>query len=141
MTEQDKRPVPTRWVFRESFNPDGRPKGSKNRKTILREIAHQQYQVTQNGIKRKMSLLQIVVMSLCKKAMEGPGSQAAKEYERLMDQYDPEATHENAGYIVVPAYISPEDWIARELEKNKTRKPPPGVDDIDDDEVGWNNNR
>lgn len=134
MTEQDRRPVQMRWVFKESFNPDGRPKGSKNRRTILREIAWQQYPVTQGGKKRKMPLLQIVVMKLAQKALDGTSSQATKEYERILEKYDPEPTHDNAGYLVAPADISPDDWIKRELEENKTLKPPPGVYDDEDDE-------
>ena len=125
-----------RWVFKESFNPDGRPKGSKNRRTILREIAWQQYPVTQGGKKRKMSLLLIVVMKLAQKALDGTSSQATKEYERILEKYVPEPTHENAGVIVAPAKISTEDWIKREKEENKTRKPPPGAFDNDED---WKN--
>ena len=136
MTERDERPVQMRRVFRESFDPDGRPKGSKNRKTILREIAWQQYPVMQGGKMRKMPLLQIVVMKLAQKALEGTSSQAVKEYERILEKYDPEITHENAGYIVAPADMTPEEWMERELEANKTRKPPPGAFDDDED---WKN--
>ena len=136
MTEQDEKPVQMRRVFRESFNPDGRPTGSKNRRTILREIASQQYPVMQDGKKRQMLLLHIVVMNLCQMALEGTSSLAIREYERILEKYDPEAIHENAGYIVAPAEMTPEEWMAEQIEKNKTRKPPPGAFDDDED---WKN--
>ena len=108
-----------RWVFKESFNPDGRPKGSKNRRTILREIAWQQYPVTQGGKKRKMSLLLIVVMKLAQKALDGTSSQATKEYERILEKYVPEPTHENAGVIVAPAKISTETGLNGRRKKTR----------------------
>lgn len=39
---------------------------------------------------------------------------------------------EGGGVLVAPARISPEEWVAREMEKNKSRRPPEGVTPKDD---------
>jgi hypothetical protein len=46
----------------------------------------------------------------------------------LIKAYQPQATNNDVGYLVVPAEMTQEEWVARQEELNKHRKPPPGYD-------------
>jgi hypothetical protein len=112
--------------FKVSGNPLGRPKGAKNRKTIVKDVATQMHSVSENGKRRQRSTLQLVLLRLRNLALEGKNTRAFEEMHRLMKAHQPQETNEELGYIVVPAPMSPEDWIKEQEELNKTRMPPPG---------------
>lgn len=118
--------------FKESFDPTGRdggrPKGSRNRKTILREIAHEMHSVVEDGKPKRYSTLALVALKLRNTALVAKNTRAVTEFQRFVETYLPEARDSNVGYLVVPTPLSAEDWIAREEELNKTRKPPPGYE-------------
>jgi hypothetical protein len=72
--EQGRPPPPVEHQFQpgESGNPAGRPKGAKNRSTVLREI----YEMVIEGkdltdAKKEMTVEQAVMHSLIKKAIAG----------------------------------------------------------------------
>lgn len=134
MSQDENKPPSTPGVgqpgmvrrFKDFGNPDGRPKGSKNRKTILREIANETHVVREAGKRRKLTTLELVLLRLRNKAMEGKDRRAFKELHRLCQAHQPQTPKGNGGFLVAPAEMSPEEWIAEEEELNKTRKPPPG---------------
>ncbi len=119
-----RRP-PTSRRFKKSGNSRGRPKGSKNRKTIVKEIANEKHSVTKNGKRRRLSTLELVLFSLRNMALEGNKVQAFKVFHRLIKVYQPQATTD-LGYLVAPADMTPEEWMAKQTEKNKHRKRPSG---------------
>ena len=55
---------PTRRRFKKSGNSKGRPKGSKNRKTIVKAVANEMHTVAENGKHRRRSTLDLVLLSL-----------------------------------------------------------------------------
>jgi len=62
-------------------NPNGRPKGSKNRSTILRELADLMIEVdTLSGLKERVPADTAINMALMRKAMTGDVA-AIKEYQ------------------------------------------------------------
>ena len=119
---------PTRRRFKKSGNSKGRPKGSKNRKTIVNAVANEMHSVTENGKHRRLSTLALVLLRLRNLALEGKNVRAFEEFHRLAKAYQPQATNDDAGYLVVPAEMTQEEWVARQEELNKHRKPPPGYD-------------
>jgi len=78
-----KGQIEPRWTKGESGNPNGRPKGSKNRSTIARHWL----QVNQNlknpltGENETMSQEDLMTLALIKKAREGD----VNAYKALMD--------------------------------------------------------
>ncbi len=61
----------SRYKPGQSGNPKGRPRGSKNKSTILREILSQKVTVHQNGKTLKMNKLTVIMMTLVNKALAG----------------------------------------------------------------------
>ena len=66
-----KPPEATRFKKGASGNPNGRPKGTPDLKTIVRELLSAQVTVTEGGKKRKVSTLTATVMRLSEKALKG----------------------------------------------------------------------
>lgn len=120
------RNPPTYRRFKESGNSKGRPKGSKNRKTIVREVASEMHTVIENGEQRRRSTLELVLLRLRNMALEAKNMRAFDEMQKLLKAYEIEDPEGRYGYLVVPAPMSAEEWMAEQEELNKTRKPPPG---------------
>lgn len=119
-------PMQRRFKSGESGNRKGRPKGVKNRKTIVKAVANEMHTVTENGQRRRRSMLDLVLLRLRIMAVKEGNVRAFDEFHRLDKTYGPQEVGADAGYLVVPAEISVEEWVAEQEEKNKTRKPPPG---------------
>ncbi len=117
---------PTRRRFKKSGNLKGRPKGSKNRKTIVKAVAHEMHSVIENGKHRRRSTLDLVLLRLRNMTLEDKNVRAFEELHRLIKAYQPQETNDDVGYLVVPAEMTQEEGIARQEELNKHRKPPPG---------------
>jgi hypothetical protein len=100
----------------------GRPRGSKNHKTIIRKIANERHTVRINGKRRRVSTLELALHTLGELAFEGK-PRAIDHYIQFLDRYRPDPLPGGA-YAIAPAKMSPEEWIRDQMEKNKTRKPP-----------------
>ncbi len=117
---------PTRRRFKKSGNLKGRPKGAKNRKTIVKAVANEMHTLIEDGKRRRRSTLDLVLLRLRNMALEDKNVRAFEEFHRLIKAYQPQATHDGAGCLVVSAEMTQEEWVAEQMEKNKHRKPPPG---------------
>ncbi len=104
----------------------GRPKGSRNRKTIVKAVANEMHTVLENGKRRRLSTIGFVLLSLRNMALEDKNIRAFEEFHRLIKAYQPQEAGDGLGCLVVPAEMSQEEWVARQEELNKHRKPPPG---------------
>ena len=117
---------PTRRRFKKSGNSKGRPKGSKNRKTIVNAVANEIHSMTENGKHRRRSTLDLVLLRLRNMVLEDKNVRVFEEFHRLIKTYQPQESHTKLGCLVVPAEMTQEEWVADQMEKNKHRKPPPG---------------
>jgi hypothetical protein len=79
-----KPPQDTKFRPGKSGNPRGRPKGSKNIRTLLMEAARDQVSATIDGKTRKISKAQAAVMQLATKAASGDHRALA----RFLDSID-----------------------------------------------------
>jgi hypothetical protein len=66
-----KPPKAARFKKGASGNPKGRPKGSKNLRTLAEKQFLKPVTVTTNGRKTKMPMIEIIIAQLLKKAAEG----------------------------------------------------------------------
>ena len=82
--------------------------------------------VAENGKRRRRSTLDLVLLRLRNLALEDKNVRPFEELHRLIKAYQPQETNDRVGYLVVPAEMTREEWVARQEELNKHRKPPPG---------------
>ena len=116
-------PVEHQFKPGQSGNPRGRPRGSRNVKTIVQEFARERHKVKEGGRRRSVTTIELLLRLLVGMSLNGD-VRASKLLDRLRDQYDPNT--EELGYIVVPEGLPAEDWIRREKIRNEFRRPPPG---------------
>ena len=112
--------------FKASGNPNGRPPGSKNRKTIVKAVANEMHTVPENGKRRQRSMLELVLLRLRNMALEGKDPRALDEIHRLTKAYEPQVADGVGGYLVVPATATEEESIAEAAKHNATAKRPRG---------------
>ncbi len=101
-------PLERRFKVGQSGNRRGRPRGSKNRKTIVREIANEMHTVTEDGRRRQRSTLELILLTLRNLMAEG-NVRAFRAYNKTLAKYEPQNTRRKYGYLVVPAPVSLED--------------------------------
>ena len=106
-----KPPLIRRFKLGHSGNRRGRPRGSKNRKTIVREIANEMHAVTEDGLQGRRSTLELMLLALRNRAAEGD-VRAFRAFRKYLAKYDPRETDSKLGYIVLSADVTPEEAIA-----------------------------
>ncbi len=112
-----KPPMKRRFKPDQSGNRRGRPRGSKNRKTIVREIMNEMHTVTEDGRRRRRSTLELILLAFRNRAAEG-NVRAFRTYKKFLAKYDPQDTHSNLGVLLVPATLTPEEAIAESEKLN-----------------------
>ncbi len=120
---------PENTRFEKERNRKGRPKGSENRKTILRRVISETQTVSENGKLVQKTILELLIHQLRRTALENKNTRTAKEYLRFLKIYAPERDPSNCGVMIAPAEVTPEEWAAEMEERNKHAKPPPGYGD------------
>ncbi len=112
-----KPPLTRRFKSGRSGNRRGRPRGSKNCKTIVREIANEMHTVTEDGRLRRRSILEFMLLALRNRAAEGD-VRAFRAYKKYLAKFDPRETDSNLGYSVLSADVTPEEAIAEGEKAN-----------------------
>ncbi len=105
--------------FKTSGNPNGRPKGSKNRKTFVRSVANEMHSVQESGKRRRLSTLRLVLLRLRNLALKGDDVRAFDEIHRLTKAYQPQEVNDNVGYAVMPAPMTEEEWLEQAEKDNE----------------------
>ncbi len=85
-----KPPRHKRFKPGQSGNPGGRPKGSRNFKTILQEILEAGIELTENGRKRKVTLVAALIKRQAQEGLRGN----MRAIENLLDRYERHAPPE-----------------------------------------------
>lgn len=70
-TGYKKPPRNSQFQRGQSGNPRGRPKGTKNARTILMELVSEKITITVNGKRKTVSKLEASLMQLVNKALQG----------------------------------------------------------------------
>ncbi len=112
-----KPPMKRRSKSGESGNRRGRPRGSKNCKTIVKEIMNEMHAVTEDGQRRRRSKLELILLALRNLAAAG-NVRAFRAWMKYQAKYGPQDTHSDRGYLVVPATLTPEEAIAEGEKAN-----------------------
>lgn len=107
----------------ESGNPRGRPPGSKNRKTIVKEVASEMHQIEEGNKQVWRSTFELVLLSIRNLSLEG-SNKAFRFYHKLLTKYEPQEIENSGGYLVAPETLTSEEWIAKaEADNMKKIKP------------------
>ena len=109
-TGYGKPPRNTRFKSGKSGNRKGRPRGSKNRKTIFKEIAMESHQVHEGGCLKSRTTVELMLINLRNHMAEGNLAAFRSSHEYLA-KYDPQFSSSKYGYLVVPAPMTNEEWI------------------------------
>lgn len=94
----------------DSGNSKGRPKGSKNHKTIMREIAAEIHTVVEDGKHRRRSTLELMLLALRNRAAQGD-VRAIGEFQKYMAKYGQQTNRSQGGYLIAPAPMTEEEAI------------------------------
>ena len=101
----------------------GRPKGTKNVKTIVRSIAQERHKVKEGDQTRRLTTVELLFRLVMAEAMKGD-LRAEKWLDRFLARQNPPS--ENLGYILVPEPCSKEELLKRMHIRNALRKQPTG---------------
>lgn len=99
----------------------GRPRGAKNRKTILIEIANERHTFIEGGNARRRTTLDLLLLSLRNAAVAG-NIRAVHAYEDYLRRYDAIGDGKKYGLLVVP-------------EGTTLETTPLQIENVDDDPV------
>lgn len=92
----------------ETLNPAGRPKGSRNLSTILKEMLDEEIEVNIDGIKSRKQFKEVIIRKLLKKANEGD----LRAIQEIFDRVEGKAKQEieQSGGIKIQ-FADPGDYI------------------------------
>lgn len=89
-----KTPKHTRFRKGQSGNPNGRPKKSKNLKTVLKEQMTEVIPVKKNGKQVELTKQEAIVMAMIHKALNGDRTTLFKSLELVLKVIGPEMESE-----------------------------------------------
>jgi hypothetical protein len=103
-----KPPKHSQFKKGQSGNPRGRPRGSKNLATMVREAIDEKVTITEKGRHRQITLFEASLKHLCRKSAQGD-HRATQALLRLVQELDlyrepekpPETSPKQPRYIVV----------------------------------------
>ena len=103
-----KTPKHTRWKKGQSGNPKGRPKGSKNTRTIVNEVLNRTVTIKENGRTRRVKFLEAFVHQLAVKALNGSTRDQIALF-KMIHEYAPDLLKEAEGpQLITVRFVSPD---------------------------------
>lgn len=112
-------PAASRFPPGTSGNPKGRPRGSRNARTIVREIASENRKVRTEKGDERLTTFELVLLVIANKAMEGD-ARSVEFLDGYLERNGPPPRPDGAGYLIVPERPSEEEW-ARRVEANQRK--------------------
>jgi hypothetical protein len=104
---------PAQYQFKpgQSGNPKGRPRGARDRKTIVQKVCNEMHWIVENGVRMRRSTFELVLRGLRDHMAKGD-MRAVRCSEDLLSKYcASEVPTPGAGYLVVPGMATPEEWL------------------------------
>ena len=103
----------TRFGADQESNGSGRPKGARDRNAAVRRIANKRMYVNDNGKRKRLSYLEILVRSIRNWAIKGEHASLAAA-DHLRQIYLGDQSDMPTGLLIVPESCeTAEDWEAR----------------------------
>jgi hypothetical protein len=122
-----RKPPPAEYQFLKgtSGNKEGRPKGSVDLKKLTRKVAQKKHAVIVDGKIVRKTLLQLVIESMVREAATGASSMVALHAE-IRAKVSPTADklEGGLGFLLAPAEVSMEEFIAEEEARNANAQGP-----------------
>ena len=88
----------------------------KNRKKIVQEIANEMHWVIENGQRRRRSTLELVLLELRNKSLEGI-PRAVRTHHKLLDKYRAKEAQQEGPFAIFPEKLTTEEWIEKYTPK------------------------
>ena len=116
MSEDDevgygRPPQHTRFPKGRSGNPAGRPRGCRNKRSVVREIIERKVTLRENGKTRRVSVFEALVESLVAKALKGSVNDQIKLVQ-LIEKHAPEQLEDIEPFRPDLSVLSDEDLAA-----------------------------
>ncbi len=102
-------------------NRRGRAKGSKNVKTIVRNIAQEKHAIKEGEATIELTTVELLFRMLTIKAMNGD-IRADKFIDRFLDRQSPPSG--GGGYLLAPELQSVEEWVEQAEKLNSLLESP-----------------
>ncbi|NBJ10914.1 DUF5681 domain-containing protein [Microvirga arsenatis] len=109
-----KPPRSSQFKPGQSGNPGGRKKGSVNLKTIMTAVLESEIELTENGRKRRVPLLEAIILRQAQDALRGQ----LRAIDSLLDRYERHAGHE----VKRPDELPEEDLVLLERVLGPSRR-------------------
>ena len=107
-------PINTQYRLGQSGNRKGRPKGSRNWKTVLLEVLSEKVKINDNGKVRQISKAEAIVKTAMRRAVQGDAKSAASIIslaQKLREIDDPSRLAKECGIAIVPRRCEThEEW-------------------------------
>lgn len=113
-----KPPLYTRFKPGQSLNRNGRPKGARGRKKIVRQIALETHKLIEDGKRRRRTTLDLVLISLRNRSVGG-NVRAFRAIHDLLQRYAPQQPVKQGGFLIVPEAMTMEEWTKAVYEHQR----------------------
>lgn len=116
-------PVEYRFLKGKSGNPRGRPKGAISQRSIVRRVALKKVRGSYDGEPVYQTILECILDVLKREAARGKPSMTA-ELSRILNKLSPPPEDQRGGFLVVPATLTAEEWMAQAEKRNAEARDP-----------------
>lgn len=126
-------PIESQFPKGRSGNPAGRPKGSNELTRITRKVALKKHSVNIEGKRRRITTLDLLILKAKAMAASGhPGAFGLINW--LRSQTGPSDAEAEGGFLLVPATVTPEEFMAEEEVRNAGKVEPGTEINIENEE-------